>query len=1704
MEHYHSVLKVLEPVEGEVSVDVVFVPGLGKDHSEYWGSGLDNLDSYLPSGTFTSSVRKRVSRFNYAVANNFGGIFTRKGVRRQALRLLDALVERRTINGEALALAGQSSGKYTSVFLHTNAIVFLGCPHRSNGPYELRKDLVKLLNLQIFGSISESDSWAVTYGMPDWIRDVNFAFAESRLSIWAGVISVFSCYGEPSLRIFDESVATMELPFEARLNLGVEMSHQNLVLACETIGFNDLLKRSLWPCGDDQRYILSLASQTPPQYSLNASSKDLRQYEWITTDKNFQAWKETDGIQLLLIRLDAVEAATEAAESLFHFLDDSKASGRQGASCLYYEFIPSDIRLNSIESMLYLFLAQMLSRCHNGQGEQATIGRRLVGFLDKFAWLNREDLLVIFMESLLDLGTRDQGVVLVLGNLQDNITSCDWFLSKLNKLAEECEARIKVIITTLKVAQPEQTALWPEVGVEVEASRQPEHQDCTKVPEQTANETASKNVEKTEIIHRPDQRDLAGHLDIDFLRLAQTISMTEKAHTLLSHLLQACRGDNDLRLMVINWSRTWQSDTCLNTPALRELRSSNVTPEVVFKAILFSLPLATDRFLHDILNLLLYSIRPLSVLELNDLARRNGEQAENFELLETPTLSLHPRLQSTLGGLVQANGYEVQFAHRDLRRYLLADDSPLTTPTWKAHQEIADFCLKHIISLRGGDSVTDEWPRGRAAIAVEQRHTFLHYAVRWWPRHARLSEAGRPYCTNQFLDFWDNGPLADWAKMHWELQNPFTRGSITEDNPLAILAANGLLEALFQVNNGQLQCWSKTSDGLFYHRLIQSVEAAAGNGELETALGVIEKLGSLPDSWDNVMLAAIQLGNRKAATELISLGLRNLENVQDPTLLLCRASSLGETTVVKEILPLTIETDQQNATVAGLTALQHACSRGNLEAAKLLVNYDDIFFKTEHKETALELACRFGHTEIVDLLTKAAVFRSEVADVADVFEACAALAIKFGHHRILDQVLTALKQAEFEEAAVVDWVTAVITMKRHKCWNVLWSHIGDLVNPEENSFLDALKSAIESGFSLAYGDMLKAEGALAGGAYDQLLECGIVLDWDLQAIDAILTASREHCSPEEHAQMLEDAIHVAVAQQREETLRLLVREGAPLDKRDWNGATPLFRAVYARCSGIARILIEAGADLEVLDDDGDWRPIHAAYDDATTTRLLIQKGADINAKTKNGWTCLYYAAKWDKEEVLEALLEHRQRINPDAIQEALSAAVSKLNTRCVGRLLSAGADPRNLPSQGCEELMNAVNGGAKDIVKMLLEFNLDLEKAKDVYGYSVLNRAVLLTRREDDESIVKSFVNRGADLESASNDGYTALCSAAWQDNLEIARYLILKGARINITGGPHGGPLIRACRMASLDMVKLLCKHGADTNIVHPGVNGTPLQAALLRDPGPEKDSIIKYLLDDAEDKADANLTSNWWGGPLSVAVLSGTMEVIRLLLERGAKVNSVDRVGRQAIHYALYRSIDRVELLCRPEHGAQLFEPDKMGRGALHLAVVSGRLDLVRYVLDKARERGLDVVNSKDRDQWTPLLWAMRKCTFWDAQSDNRQEILEELLHHGADLFAEGLGLDRKWTALKLANHYNLPSSIIAFLELRAAALNRTWDSSSRHARRAKTCRENYYCDSCLIVSDGPKSIAPYLPKFNARPKMFADKRDNAVACGRSVLPV
>ena len=94
--------------------------------------------------------------------------------------------------------------------------------------------------------------------------------------------------------------------------------------------------------------------------------------------------------------------------------------------------------------------------------------------------------------------------------------------------------------------------------------------------------------------------------------------------------------------------------------------------------------------------------------------------------------------------------------------------------------------------------------------------------------------------------------------------------------------------------------------------------------------------------------------------------------------------------------------------------------------------------------------------------------------------------------------------------------------------------------------------------------------------------------------------------------------------------------------------TPLYIAIKAGNVKVARLLIEAGADIAISDinikDINNYKRtllhVSVVYDRADMVRLLIEIGADINAKDiLSGSTPLSQAKRSDRTDIVNILIE---------------------------------------------------------------------------------------------------------------------------------------------------------------------------------------------------------------------------------------------------------------------------------------------------------------------------------------------------------------------------------------------------------------------------------------------------------------------------------
>ena len=191
-----------------------------------------------------------------------------------------------------------------------------------------------------------------------------------------------------------------------------------------------------------------------------------------------------------------------------------------------------------------------------------------------------------------------------------------------------------------------------------------------------------------------------------------------------------------------------------------------------------------------------------------------------------------------------------------------------------------------------------------------------------------------------------------------------------------------------------------------------------------------------------------------------------------------------------------------------------------------------------------------------------------------------------------------------------------------------------------------------------------------------------------------------------------------------------------INARSYHGYTALMWASEYGNLEAAKLLIENGADVNAKDKYGDTALIEAGH--LEVVKLLIENGADVNAKNEDGKTALMRASREGHLEVVKYLIENGADVNAKSNNgwTALMRASYNGHLEVVKYLIENGADVNAKRDSGRTALMSASSEGNIEIVKLLIENGTDVN-AKDEDGKTALDLA-------DNEEIEKVLRKAGA------------------------------------------------------------------------------------------------------------------------------------------------------------------------------------------------------------------------------------------------------------------------------------------------------------------------------------------------------------------------
>jgi len=311
----------------------------------------------------------------------------------------------------------------------------------------------------------------------------------------------------------------------------------------------------------------------------------------------------------------------------------------------------------------------------------------------------------------------------------------------------------------------------------------------------------------------------------------------------------------------------------------------------------------------------------------------------------------------------------------------------------------------------------------------------------------------------------------------------------------------------------------------------------------------------------------------------------------------------------------------------------------------------------------------------------------------------------------------------------------------------------------------------------------------------------------------------------------------------------------------------------------------------------------------------------------------------------------RRRPSPSRVDLDLIDAATTENLGEVLTLLDRGANVNARDKDGRTALHRAADYGRREVLQALLDRGADIEAAVEgKYEYAG-GTALLLASEEGDLDVVRVLLDRGANVNARDNGGRTALQLVFTSSRssrgrpAEVAKLLLDRGANVNGNDKDGYTPLMNACHFADPGLVTVLLDKGAKVN-----VKSKDGETALMRVASGANLKLMRALLDrgadvNAKDKDHETALHHVFSSGTSPG---RAFDAVQLLLEKGAKVNVKSKDGETVlIKAAWYGYREVVETLLGKE--AKVSIRDKWGKTAVSQASKAGHSDIVKVLLDR-----------------------------------------------------------------------------------------------------------------------------------------------------------
>ncbi|XP_067685531.1 serine/threonine-protein phosphatase 6 regulatory ankyrin repeat subunit A-like [Haliotis asinina] len=706
----------------------------------------------------------------------------------------------------------------------------------------------------------------------------------------------------------------------------------------------------------------------------------------------------------------------------------------------------------------------------------------------------------------------------------------------------------------------------------------------------------------------------------------------------------------------------------------------------------------------------------------------------------------------------------------------------------------------------------------------------------------------------------------------------------TETTPVLLAAYHGEIKVfdILVENGADLTAVDKYGDNILH--------CACHGGSVEITNRILMQnivdINSKGDGGMTPVLMAASEGEKEVFDFLVTQGADLLVTDEDGQTILHRACHGGNIKIVNYVLIQNI-VDINSKDDKGMTAVLVAAFLGNREVLDFLVRQGvDMLVADNDGQNILHLACQKGNVEMVKyILTKkrlgintkgfwgmppvlqsAYYGKKEVfdvlvkqgADLSVVDEygdnilhcACHGGSVEIANHILMQNIVDINSKGDEGMTPVL----VAASEGEREVFDFLVTQGADLLVTDEDG-QTILHHACHGG-NMEIVNYIRIQNIVDINSKDDEGMTAVLVAASLgnrEVLDFLVRQGADMLVADNDGQNI---LHLACKEGNVEIVKyILTKKLLGINTKGIRGMPPVLQSAYYGKREVFDVLVKQGADLSVVDKNGD-SILHLAcrrgnvemVNDILTQKFvdintkgymgmppvllavcffnrevfefLVKKGADLSVVDKHGDNILHLVCRYGNMKIVNYILTHTtlniNSTNNKKMTPLLMAAYHGKKD-VLGLLLETGADTSAVDHKNNNVLHLSCTGGHVDTVKFILNLNIVDINSKDLSGMTPVMLAAYWGKRE----IFYILVQQGADLSITDQIGDNILHKACIGGNKDTVKHVLkLHIVDINSRGSKGMTALLYAAEYSDGDMFDLLLRNGADLSVVNDDGN--------------------------------------------------------------------------------------------------------------------------------------------------------------------------------------------------------------------------------------------------------------------------------------------